>query len=297
MKNWINYHHLLYFKLIAEEQSVSKAAEKLRLSQSTLSAQLKQFEETLGVKLFDRQHKKLNLTDQGKVTLDYAKNIFSMGNELFEVLNDKMTPSRTSLQVGALDSIPKQVTLEITKEAFKIGKCHVSIVEGKADEIFRELVAHKLDLVISNYIPTAIEIKGLVHRVLSKQVVSVFGAEKFTPLRNDFPESIEGQPFIMPTYDSKLRYDLEHWLKTRSIKIDSVAESQDIGLKKLMAVDGLGLIPAASHTVTRQVLNGELFEIGKLTSMYEELSIVSAQRKIENPIAKVLFKTFSLGPS
>jgi LysR family transcriptional activator of nhaA len=55
---WINYHHLLYFKVIAEEGSVSKAAEKLRLGQPTLSAQLKLFEETLGVQLFERQHKK-----------------------------------------------------------------------------------------------------------------------------------------------------------------------------------------------------------------------------------------------
>jgi len=294
MKNWINYHHLLYFKMIAEEQSVSLAAEKLRLSQSTLSAQLKQFEDTIGVKLFDRSHKKLTLTDQGKVTLDYAKSIFSLGNELFEVLQDGIRPSRISLQVGALDSVPKQVTLQITKAAFKVGKCHVSIVEGRSDEIFRELVAHRLDLVITNFIPTAIEVKGLVHRVLSSRTIGIFGAEKFKPLRKGFPESIDQQPFIMPTYDSKLRYDLEHWLKTQSIKVDAIAESQDIGLKKLMAIDGLGLIPAASHTVNRQILSGELFEIGKLTSMHEELYLVSAQRKIENPIAKSLFKTFEL---
>jgi LysR family transcriptional activator of nhaA len=294
MKNWINYHHLLYFKLIAEEDSVSKAARKLRLSQSTLSVQLKQFEETLGVQLFERHHKRLVLTDQGKVTLDYAKSIFSLGNELFEVLNDKMTPSRTTLHVGALDSVPKQVTLQITKAAFKIGNCHVSILEGKADEIFRELTAHKLDLVISNFIPTAIEVKGLVHRVLSNRVVSIFGAENFKVLRRDFPDSLQGQPFIMPTYDSKMRYDLDHWLRTRAIKVDAVAESQDIGLKKLMAIDGLGLIPAATHAVNRQILNGELFEIGKLTSMNEELYLVSAQRKIENPIAKLLFKTFNV---
>lgn len=294
MKNWINYHHLLYFKLIAEEDSVSKAASRLRLSQSTLSAQLKQFENNLGVKLFDRNHKKLTLTDQGKVTLDYAKNIFNLGNELYEVLNDKLTPSRVSLQIGALDSIPKQVTLQITKAAYKAGKCHVSVLEGKSDEIFRELTAHRLDLVITNFLPTAPELKGLVHRLLSHRVVSIFGAEKFKPLRKDFPDSINSQPFIMPTFDSKLRYDLEHWLKTRSIVVDPVAESQDIGLKKLMAIDGLGLIPAAAHTVNRQVLGGELFEIGKLTSVHEELFLVSAQRRIENPIAQSLFKTFGL---
>jgi LysR family transcriptional activator of nhaA len=294
MKNWINYHHLLYFKVIAEEDSVSKAAEKLNLSQSTLSVQLRQFESMLGVTLFERQHKRLVLTEQGKVTLDYAKSIFILGNELFEVLSDRIIPSRTTLHVGALDSVSKQITLQITKAAFKIGKCHVSVLEGKPDEIFRELTAHKLDLVISNFIPTAISVKGLVHRVLSSRVVSVFGAEKFKALRQGFPESLQGQPFIMPTYDSKMRYDLDHWLRSREIKVDPVAESQDIGLKKLMAIDGLGLIPAATHAVNRQILNGELFEIGKLTSMNEELFLVSSQRRIENPIAKVLFSKFAL---
>ncbi len=294
MKNWINYHHLLYFKIIADEDNVSKAAAKLSLSQSTLSAQLKQFEDTMGVKLFDRHHKKLVLTDQGKITLDYARNIFNIGNELYEVLNDKIRPSRLSLQIGALDSIPKQITLQITKAAYEVAKCHVSITEGKADEIFRELTAHQLDLVITNFIPTSVQIKSLVHRVLSNQAIAIYGSSKFKNLRKGFPESIHGQPFIMPTYDSKLRYDMEHWLKTRNIEIDPIAESQDIALKKLMAIDGLGLIPAAPHTVYRQVLAEELFEIGKLDAVGEILYLVSAQRKIENPVAKELFRSFEV---
>lgn len=66
---WMNYHHLYYFKVIAEEGSVSKAAQKLHIGQPTLSAQLKQFEESLQITLFERQHKKLILTEQGKVAL------------------------------------------------------------------------------------------------------------------------------------------------------------------------------------------------------------------------------------
>jgi LysR family transcriptional activator of nhaA len=294
MKNWINYHHLLYFKIIAEENSVSRAAEILRLSQSTLSAQLKQFEDHLGVQLFDRRNRKLILTDQGKVTLDYAKNIFTLGNELYEVLSDKFTPSRTHLQIGALDGIAKQVTLEITKAAFKVGKCHVTVVEGKSTEILQELVTHKLDLVITNFIPISVESKGLLYRQFSKSEVAVFGSEKFKHLRKNFPESLEGQPFILPTYDSKLRYDLDHWFTKQKLKIDPVAESQDISLKKFMAIDGLGLIPVASHTVNRQVLSGELLQIGKLSPLCEELFLVSAQRKIENNLAQSLFKTFEL---
>lgn len=109
MDNWINYHHLFYFKTIAEEGTVSKAAIKLRLGQPTLSAQLKQFEKNLGVQLFERHKKRLVLTEHGKVALDYSKNIFRMGSEMYEVLHDRLRPARPALHLGALDSVPKQI--------------------------------------------------------------------------------------------------------------------------------------------------------------------------------------------
>jgi LysR family transcriptional activator of nhaA len=112
---WMNYHHLYYFKVIAEEGSVSKAAQKLHIGQPTLSAQLKQFEESLQITLFERQHKKLILTEQGKVALEYAQSIFKMGNEMVEVLNDRLISTRTHLQIGALDSIPKQIILNLNE--------------------------------------------------------------------------------------------------------------------------------------------------------------------------------------
>jgi LysR family transcriptional regulator, transcriptional activator of nhaA len=294
MKNWINYHHLLYFKLIAEEGSVSKAAQILRLGQPTLSTQLKQFEDSLGVPLFERQHKKLILTEQGKIALEYAKTIFNTGNEMYEVLHDKIVPSRINLQIGALDSIPKQVILQLTQDAYALGNCHITLIEGRPDEMIRELTAHKLDLFITNFVPTSEMAKGIMHKSISKKPVDIYGAPKFKKLRKGFPKSLLGEQIIVPSYDSKLRYDLEHWSKTRAIILDIIAETQDIALKKLMAVEGLGLIPAAYHTVERQVLGGELVKIGTLEGVVEELFLVSAQRKRVNLLASTLMKNFSL---
>lgn len=289
---WINYHHLIYFKTIAEENSVSKAAEKLRVGQPTLSAQLKQFEESLGVRLFERQHKKLILTEQGKIALDYARSISAMGSEMVEALHDRLRPTKPALCIGALDNVPKQVVLQLVKAALKISPCQITLLEGKPDELLRELTAHKIDLLLTNFIPTGLEAKKLIHRLVSKKNVSIYGAPKFKPLRKGFPHSISNQPMILPTYDSKLRYDLDHWSKIAGISLDVLVESQDIGVKKLMVVSGLGLLPAPAHAVTKQILAGELVEIGKLPGVSEELHIVTAQRKIENRIAKELLKSF-----
>ncbi len=289
---WINYHHLYYFKTIAEEGTVSKAAEKLRVGQPTLSAQLKQFEDTLGVQLFERHHKKLVLTEQGKVALDYSKNIFRMGSEMYEVLHDRLKPLKPSLHLGALDSVPKQIVLQLVKHAFRISPCQITLSEGKSDELLRELTAHRMDLMVTNFMPTGVDAKGLYPKSITKKNVAFYGAPKYKSLRKGFPKSISGEPMILPTYDSKLRQDLDHWAKLHKIELNVITESQDISVKKLMATSEMGLIPTATHTVTGQVLRGELVEIGQLQGVYEELFLVTAQRKIANPIASKLMESF-----
>ena len=121
MKPWINYHHLYYFMTIAELNSISKAAEKLLKGQSTLSTQPKQFEDQLGVQLFERHHKRLVLTEHGKLALEYSRNIFKMGGEMYEALHDRLKPTKVNLQLAALDSIPKQVMLKLTQAVLSIG--------------------------------------------------------------------------------------------------------------------------------------------------------------------------------
>lgn len=292
MDQWINYHHLFYFKIIAEEGTVSKAAEKLRLGQPTLSAQLKQFEESIGVQLFERHHKKIILTEQGKIALDYAKNIFRIGSEMFEVLHDRLKPLMPSLHLGALDSVPKQIVLQIVKQAFKISPCQITLSEGKADELLRELTAHRMDLMITNYIPSGLNAKGLSPKSITKKNVAFYGSPKFKNLKKNFPGSISGVPVILPTYDSRIRQDLDHWAKVNGVELNIVIESQDISVKKLMAVNEMGLIATATHSVTGQIQRKELFEIGRLQGVYEELFLVTADRKIENPIAKKLKDIF-----
>jgi LysR family transcriptional activator of nhaA len=191
---WLNYHHLFYFKTIAEEGGVSKAAEKLRLGQPTLSAQLRQFEESLDVRLFERKHKRLILSEHGKVALEYAKNIFRTGNEMYEVLRDQKISAKIHVQIGNLDTIPKQIMLSLTKTAFKVRECFVTITEGRMDELLRELLTHRLDLMVSNFVPTSTEARGLNFRSIAKKPVAIFGSSKFRSLRRNFPQSLIGMP-------------------------------------------------------------------------------------------------------
>ena len=294
MTSWLNYHHLYYFKTIAEEGSVSKASAKLRLGQPTLSAQLKQFEDSLGVKLFERHHKKLVLTEQGRLALDYAQNIFKIGNEMVEALHDRLSPNRIHLQIGALDGLPKDIILKLTRHAIRLGPCAISLTEGKTETLLRELASHRLDLFVTNFIPNGLDTKIFFYKSILRAPLHIYGAKKFKNLKNNFPHSLANQPIILPTHDSKNRQDLEHWSKLKSIPFDIVAEAQDVSLKTLLAQEGLGVIPTTQASVDSLLKQKLLFDLGPLPDVFEEIYLITAQRKILNPVANALYHSEKL---
>jgi LysR family transcriptional activator of nhaA len=290
---WLNYHHLLYFRVIANEGGIARAAEKLRLGQPTLSSQLKQLEDMIGKPLFERRNRKMVLTETGKAALDYSNEIFRLGDEMLEVLKDQSPQNQTHLQIGALDSVPKSVILSLVLDAYKVGPCTVSILEGKGDELFRELAAHRIDLILSNYPPPAIEQKQLYSKSVAKLPVAVYGSKQFQSLEKTFPKSLDGKPFVLPTWHSRLRHDLDHYFKLKGIQVQSVAETQDTSLQRLLAANGIGLT-ALSEVAIEDIRDKDLKRIGRLTGVHEEVWLISAQRKIENPIAAKLMKDFML---
>lgn len=292
---WLNYHHLYYFRMIATEGGIAKAAKRLRLGQPTLSTQLRQLEDALGKPLFERRNRKMVLTEAGKSALDYANEIFRLGDEMQEVLKDKTLDDKTHIQIGALDSVPKRVVLKLVEEAFRIAPAStVSILEGKGDELFRELFTHKIDLILSNYPPPALEERQVFSKSVAKLPVAIFGAKSFRALKRAFPRSLNGQPFVLPTAHSKLRHDLNHYFKLQDIQIAPAAETQDTSLQVLFAQQGFGLAPLSEVPGDTKNRPGMLERIGSLDGVHEEVWLISAQRKLENPLAAKLVKAFTL---
>jgi LysR family transcriptional activator of nhaA len=293
MEPWVNYHHLLYFKVIAEEGSIARAAEHLRLGQPTLSAQLKTLEEHLGMPLFDREHKRLTLNEQGRIAFQYAKEIFRLGSEMVDALRDRKTPKRIQVQLGALDSIPKQLLYRWVDAAYRIQSCSVSVLEGHDDELLGELLSHRIDLLMSNHRPAVSGGEKIFARSIGKLPVSIFVSPEHRRLRRGFPKSLEGEPIVLPTMHSKLRQDVDHFFGSREIQPEVVAETQDTSLQKLLGARGVGAIPIPELAVEDLVKKGELVSLGRLEGVYEEIFLVSSTRKIENPVASRLFREFS----
>ena len=287
-----NYHHLYYFKVIATEGSISKAAQKLLLGQPTLSMQLKQFEEVIGHNLFDRKNRSLVLTEMGQMTLSYANEIFRLGDEMLDAINDRPNSRKIRVQVGALDSVPKGLIKKVMEKAFETKNCQIAVMEGEGPELMDDLLNHRLDLVISNASPPSLTSEKLYAKSLAKLPLIVAGSPKFKNLASGYPKSLSGHPFIFPTIHSRVRNEIESYLDAEKIHVDMIAETQDTSLLKALAMDGKGLIVIAETAVQANLKDGSLIKLGDLGKRYEELWLISAHRKIQNPVANMLMKDF-----
>jgi len=293
--DWLNYHHLLYFWVTANEGSINKASKKLGIGQPTISTLIKTLEESLEQKLFDRKNRALALTEVGKVVFDYASQIFALGNELLEVVKDGTFSQKVHVHFGILDSVPKHLVHSLILSAQKAGPCVVSILEGDEEHLFRELQAHRVDLVVSNFPASIGDKKQFFSRFLAKHSVAIYGAKKFQPLKRKFPFSLQGQPIIMPSLHSKFRHDLNHFFKTNSINVDTIIETQDTSIQKLLGIQGMGLIPLPEFAGVELVKEKKLFKLGILQKVTEDFWLVSSPRKFQNPIARNVMENFNWG--
>jgi LysR family transcriptional activator of nhaA len=194
--------------------------------------------------------------------------------------------------VGALDSIPKGLIKKVMEKAFETKNCQIAVMEGEGPELMEDLLNHRLDLVISNASPTSLTSEKLYAKSLAKLPLIVAGSSKYQKLATGFPKSLQGVPFIFPTIHSRVRNEIEHYFETEKIHVDMIAETQDTSLLKALAMDGKGLIVIAESAVQANLKDGSLMKIGDLGKKYEELWLISAHRKIQNPVANMLMTDF-----
>ncbi|MEY4065150.1 MAG: hypothetical protein RIR26_1358 [Pseudomonadota bacterium] len=291
---WLNYHHLLYFRTIANEGGIARASEKLNVGQPALSAQLRTFESTLGHELFDRTGRKLVLTEAGRVVLSYANQISDLGNELLQVLADGALSKRVTVNVGLQDCLPKRIAVAIVQKMTELFPCRVRIVEGNASALFSELAHHSADVVIANQMPFAEELKGVRSKRIATLPLSIFGAPSFAKLAKGFPQSLQGQPLVMPTIHSRTRHEIERWLQEQRVAPQIVVEAQDTAVQKSLAASGVGLVAVPDSAVSDLVTANQLIRIGRLSGVVEEVWLCTAERKIPNPVVEVLETVKSL---
>ncbi len=290
--DWINYQHLYYLWHIGHYGSITKAAQKLRLAQPTISAQIKTLEDSLGEKLFEKKGRNIYLTDAGNVAFKYAEQIFSLGQELKDTLSGTLQTKPKELRIGILDAVPKILSYRILKPAFhKFKELTISCNEGKFDLLLSDLAKGDLDLLISDRpTPAGSHIKAYNH-FLGESTISFLATPRFKKsLKGKFPENMKNANMLLPGNECMLHDQLNDWLENKGINPKVVAYFQDTAIMKIVASENVGIIPLPSIIAKEAAKEYSLSILGSTNEIKEPIYVISLERRLKNKVIVDIFK-------
>lgn len=264
---------------------MSRACGKLHLTQPTVSAQIAVFEEAIGEKLFHREGRGLRLTETGRGVFHYAEEIFALGRELSGFLNGRGGGHVPRLTVGIAEGLPKLLAYRLLEPALRMAEpvrliCH----EDKPERLLADIGLHSLDLVLSDVPATAAAGLRVFNHLLGESGVGVFGPRELAErYRAEFPRSLGGAPFLLPTPGLALRRSLDQWFDAQNLSPVIRAEIADSALLKTFGGAGAGLFvaPTLVEEEVSQQYHVEL--VGVIEGVHERFYAITAQRKIQHP--------------
>lgn len=283
--SWLNYHHLLYFWLVAREGSLAAASAQLKLAPSTVSGQIRALERSWGERLFTRSGRGLALTEMGRVVFRYADEIFSAGRELEDVLKGQAAGRPQTLVVGIADVVPKRVARALLDPALHLG-VPVRLVcrEDRPERLLAALAVHELDVVLTDApVPASVRVKAFNHELGECGVTFLAAPALARAHRAGFPSSLEGAPVLLPTDNTSLRRSLDHWFDARGVRPEVVGEFEDSALLMAFGQTGLGLFPVPA-VIAREVRARDGVEtVGEAAGVRERYYAISVERRLKHP--------------
>jgi len=281
--DWLNYHHLLYFWMVAKEGGITRASEQLRLAHPTISGQLRQLEEALGEDLFKRSGRRLELTEMGRIVFEYADEIFSLGRELMDTVKGRPTGRPQRLTVGVVDALPKLAVRRILEPVLALN-VRLIVKEDSGERLLAELGMHQLDVVLADTpIGPGASVRAFNHELGGDSTTFFATSGLHTTLKGKFPQSLDGAPFILPYGASSLRRQLDQWFEQVSVRPRIVAEFQDSALIKTFGSDGVGIFASPSFLEAPIVSMYGVRAIGRTEDVQEKYYAWSIERKLKHP--------------
>jgi LysR family transcriptional activator of nhaA len=284
-KTHLNYHHLKYFWAVAKDGNLTKTAERLHVSQSALSAQIRQLEDQLGEPLFLREGRRLRLTEAGRIALTYAENIFATGEELLATLKDGRRREHI-LRVGAVATLSRNFQESFVKPLLGQRDVRLQLLSGSLDELLLRLASHSLDLVLSNRPVQRDSERAWRCRRSARQQVSLVGRPRPGVFR--FPEDAADISMLLPGTDSEVRTAFDTLCEQLGVKVRILAEVDDMAMMRLLARDTGAVALLPSVVVRDELQSGLLQEYCVIPSLYENFYAITVERQYQHPLLRML---------
>lgn len=300
MKSDINFRHLYYFWVVAKEGGITRAAERLGLAVQTVSAQLALLEQSLGKTLFAQQGRRLALTEAGRVAVNYADQIFLLGEQMQEALNEADS-GRIRLTVGISDSLPKLSAYRILEAVTQMEKpVRLVCYEDQFEALLADLALHKLDVVLTDRaVRAGTTMKVFSHQLFESEMVVVgapaLAARYGGSAADGFPENLNGAPFLLPARNNALRGKLDEWFVQHGVRPDVVGEFEDNALLNTFGRRGLGLFFAPKALAADVAEQFGAVQVGNVSSVREQFYMISSDRKIMHPAVEAILAAAQKG--
>lgn len=290
--NRINYQHLYYFWAVAKYGSISAACEILHLAQPTISGQLAVFEQSIGAKLLRKEGRRLVLTETGRAVFHYADEIFALGREMTHMLKGQMAERGLRLNVGISDAMPKLIAYRLMEPVLKLSEPkQVHCVEDKTDRLLVEIGLHSIDMVLCDVPATPAAGTRLFNHFLGESSVGVFAAPILAArYRHNFPRSLNGAPFILPTGNTALRRYLDQWFEEQQISPAVQAEVEDSALLKTFGAAGVGLFFSSAVIAVEIQRQYGTEMLGLAEGVVERFYAITAQRRMKHPFVTAILE-------
>ena len=280
-----NYKQLHYFWAVAKTGSIVRACEQLNLTPQTISGQIGLLEQALGVELFRRAGRRLELTETGRLALSYAEEIFQVGGELEEALRSHPVERHVLFRVGIADVVPKSIAYHLLAPAMALSEpVRIICREDKLERLLAELAIQRLDLVLADSpMPSEMDVKGYNHK-LGECGISFFATPKLAAVHgHDFPRALHGAPMLVPGESSIVRGRLMRWFGAQQIQPRIVGEFDDSALMKAFGQSGIGIFIAPSVIADEVRRQYGVEVIGQTDDVSERFYAISVERRLTHP--------------
>jgi LysR family transcriptional activator of nhaA len=296
MKTDLNFRHLYYFWVVAKEGGITRAAERLGLAVQTISSQLTLLEQSLGKTLFSQQGRRLLLTEAGRLAMTYADQIFLLGTQMQEAVNEADS-GRVRLAVGISDSLPKLSAYRMLEEAMHIDrKVRLVCYEDQFEALLADLALHKLDVVLTDReVQPGSALKVFSHQLFESEMLVVGAPELAANVGKDFPGNLNGAPFLLPTRNNALRGKIDEWFVQHQVKPDVVGEFEDNALLNTFGRRGLGLFFAPAALALEIEEQYGAVQVGAVPGVREQFYVISNERKIKHPAVEAILAAAQKG--
>jgi LysR family transcriptional activator of nhaA len=285
----MNFKHLHYFWVAAKAGGIVKGGEQLHTTPQTLSGQIKLLEARLGRPLFRKSGRKLELTDDGRVALRYADEIFALGGELEAALrlhsrSDGRAPVQ-DFRVGIEDAVAKSVAYRLLQPALDLTPpVRLICTEGRFDDLMAQLALNRMDMVIADEpITRKLSVKAYNH-ALGGSPMSFFAAPQLQrTLQGSFPECLNGAPMLIPGPNASMRAPFEAWLTRWQLQPRVVAECDDSALMQAFGREGRGVFPTPCVVESETIAQYGVQAIGRSEDLVNDFYAISVERRITHP--------------